>query len=205
MAEDVITALEHFPSDLRHIIERFAPQPAWNDYVTGRYKETKKRDTSLLGGGKPAVNVAPRAGGRWAVDEEDVKTTAVPENGGPGVKGEFKRTTTTRPNRETSADFGPAPMEDDEDHGTGPPQVFYNFLVLMSSLDPLLVFQFARYLTQELHAGEYLTSDTSDEDDDEDDGGGWLAQSRFDLGKPPPARRHNNGQSSSGFEVGVVT
>jgi len=180
MAEDVITALEHFPLDLRSIIERFAPQPAWNDYVTGRYKETKKRDMSLLGGGKPAVTNAPRAGGRWAVDEEDIKTTAVPTNGGPGVKGEFKRTTTTRPSRETSADFGPAPMEDEEDHGTGPPQ-------------------FARYLTQELHAGEYLTSDTSDEDDEDDDGG-WLTQSRFDLGKPPPARRHNNGQSSSGFE-----
>ncbi|KAF8550431.1 SAPS-domain-containing protein [Imleria badia] len=176
MAEDVITALEHFPPDLRYIIEHFAPQPAWNDYVTGRYKETKKRDMSLLGGGKPAVNSAPRAGGRWAVDEEDAKTTAVPPNGSPGMKGEFKRTTTTRPSRETSADFGPAPMEDDEDHGTGPPQ-------------------FARYLTQELHAGEY----TSDEDEDEDDGG-WLTQSTFDLGKPPPARRHNNGQSSSGFE-----
>lgn len=124
MAEDVITALEHFPLDLRHIIEQFAPQPAWNDYVTGRYKETKKRDTSLLGGGKPAVNNAPHPGGRWAVDEADVKTTALPANEGPGVKGEFKRTTTTRPSRETSADFGPAPMEDEEDHGTGPPQVY---------------------------------------------------------------------------------
>ncbi|KAG8217933.1 hypothetical protein J3R82DRAFT_6099 [Butyriboletus roseoflavus] len=158
MAEDVITALEHFPLDLRHIIERFAPQPAWNDYVTGRYKETKKRDTSLLGGGKPAVNNVPRA----------------------GRPGEFKRTTTTRPSRETSADFGPASMEDEEDHGTGPPQ-------------------FARYLTQELHSGEYLASDASDDEDDEDDGG-WLTQSTFDLGKPPPARRHNNGQSSSRFE-----
>ena len=68
---------------------------------------------------------------------------------------------------------------------------------------PTFVFQFARYLTQELHAGEYLTSDTSDEDDEDDDGG-WLTQSRFDLGKPPPARRHNNGQSSSGFEVSAV-
>lgn len=65
------------------------------------------------------------------------------------------------------------------------------------------VYQFARYLTQELHSGEYLTSDASDDEDDEDDGG-WLAQSTFDLGKPPPARRHNNGQSSSRFEVGVI-
>lgn len=124
MSEDVITALEHYPPELRLIIEQHAPQPAWNDYVTGRYNETKKRDTSLLGGGKPAVNNAPRAGARWAVDEEDVKTTAVPSNGNPGANGEFKRTTGSRPTRETSADFGPAPMDDDEDdHGTGPPQV----------------------------------------------------------------------------------
>lgn len=122
MAEDVITALEHFPLDLRHTIEQFAPQPAWNDYVTGRYKETKKRDTSLLGGGKPAVTNAQRAGGRWAVDEADVKAAAVPPSE-TGTKGEFKRTIATRSSRETSADFGPAPMDDDEDHGTGPPQV----------------------------------------------------------------------------------
>lgn len=135
MAEDVIAALEHFPPDLRYIIERFAPQPAWNDYVTGRYKETKKRDTSLLGGGKPAVSNAPRVGGRWAVDEADVKTTVVPANESSGMKGEFKRTTTTRPSRETNADFGPAAMEDEEDHGTGPPQVFFTwFLVLMYCL-----------------------------------------------------------------------
>ncbi|KAF8843655.1 SAPS-domain-containing protein [Paxillus ammoniavirescens] len=182
MSEDVIAALEHFPLDLRLVIEQYAPQPAWNDYVTGRYKETKKRDTSLLGGGKPSVGNPPRGGVRWAVDEEDAAATAAPSNASSGVKGEFKRTTGARPTRETSADFGPAPMEeDDEDHGTGPPQ-------------------FARYLTQELQSGEYFISDTSDDEDDED--GGWLAQSTFDLGKPPPARRHHSEQSSSvsGFD-----
>lgn len=59
-------------------------------------------------------------------------------------------------------------------------------------------------MTQELHSGEYLASDASDDEDDEYDDG-WLAQSTFDLGKPPPARRHNNGQSSSRFEVGAIT
>ncbi|KIJ68898.1 hypothetical protein HYDPIDRAFT_105412 [Hydnomerulius pinastri MD-312] len=178
MSEDVITALEHYPPELRLIIQQYAPQPAWNDYVTGRYNETKKRDTSLLGGGKPAVNNAPRAGARWAVDEEDTKATPAPQNGGSGVQGEFKRAAGPRPTQ--TADFGPASMDDDDDHGTGPPQ-------------------FARYLAQEMQSGEYFASDASDDEDDED--GGWLAQSTFDLGKPPPARRHHNGQgSSSGFD-----
>ncbi|KAH7889332.1 SIT4 phosphatase-associated protein-domain-containing protein [Phlebopus sp. FC_14] len=185
MSEDVITALEHYPPELRLIIEQYAPQPEWNDYVTGRYNETKKRDTSLLGGGKPAVNSAPRIGARWAVDEEDARSTpasATGASGNSGARGEFKRASGSRPTRGTTADFGPAPMDDDEDdHGTGPPQ-------------------FARYLAQEMHSAEYFSSDASDDEDDED--GGWLAQSTFDLGKPPPARRHQGTThaSSRGFD-----
>lgn len=187
MSEDVITALEHYPPDLRLTIERYAPQPEWNDYVTGRYNETKKRDTSLLGGGKPSVS-APRTNTRWAVDEEDARavpagTPATPTNGNSMLKGEFRRAVTSRHTRETSADFGPESIEEDEDeHGTGPPQ-------------------FARYLAQEMHSSEFFSSDASD---DEDEDGGWLAHSSFDLGKPPPARRlhHNTAVSSSGgFDV----
>lgn len=184
MSEDVITALEHYPPELRLMIERHAPHPDWSEYVTGRYNETKKRDTSLLGGGKPNVN-APRPGARWAVDEEDTKSmsTAAPTtNGNSMLKGEFRRAATAKPSRETSADFGPAPIDEDEDdHGTGPPQ-------------------FARYLAQEMHS-EFFSSDADDDEDEED--GGWLAHSTFDLGKPPPARRHqNNAQisASSGFD-----
>lgn len=184
MSEDVITALEHYPPELRLMIERHAPHPDWSEYVTGRYNETKKRDTSLLGGGKPNVN-APRPGTRWAVDEEDTKSmsTAGPTtNGNSMLKGEFRRAAAAKPSRETSADFGPAPIDEDEDdHGTGPPQ-------------------FARYLAQEMHS-EFFSSDADDDEDEED--GGWLAHSTFDLGKPPPARRHqNNAQisASSGFD-----
>ncbi|KAH7915316.1 SIT4 phosphatase-associated protein-domain-containing protein [Hygrophoropsis aurantiaca] len=182
ISEDVIGALEHYPPDLRLAIERYAPQPAWNDYVTGRYNETKKRDTSLLGGGKPAVTTAPRNGARWKVDEED----ATPALTGPATsqdknsaKGEFRRAAGARPTRETSADFGPAPMEDedDEEQSAAPPQ-------------------FARYLAQEMQSSENFgsSSDASDEDED----GGWLAQSTFDLGKPPlPRRNHNNRHESN--------
>lgn len=129
MSEDVITALEAYPPELRLTIEQYAPQPEWNDYVTGRYNETKKRDTSLLGGGKPNITV-PRAGTRWAVDEEDAKLAPVgapttPTNGNSMLKGEFKRAVTSRHTRETSADFGPPESieEDEHDDGAGPPQV----------------------------------------------------------------------------------
>ncbi|KAI6036028.1 SIT4 phosphatase-associated protein-domain-containing protein [Pisolithus microcarpus] len=142
MSEDVITALEHYPQELRSMIERYAPQPDWSEYVTG---------------GKPNINV----------DEEDAKsmsTASTTTNGNSMLKSEFRRAIGAKPSRETSADFGPAPIEEDEDdHGTGPPQ--------------------------------------SDDEDDED--GGWLAHSTFDLGKPPPARRHQNNtqiSTSNGFD-----
>jgi serine/threonine-protein phosphatase 6 regulatory subunit 3 len=53
-----------------------------------------------------------------------------------------------------------------------------------------------------MHSREqFNSSDASDEDDDED-GGGWLAQSTFDLGRPPLGRNTGNRQdvSSSGFD-----
>lgn len=123
VAEDVIGALEHYPPNLRMVIEQFAPQPAWQEYVTGRFNETKERDTSLLGGGKPAVTSASRAGGRWTVDEEDSASLNAGMNVGSGTTGEFRRAVGTRATKATTADFGPAPMDDDNDSGSGPPQV----------------------------------------------------------------------------------
>lgn len=132
ISEDVIGALEHFPPDLRLLAAQYAPQPEWDEYVTGRYKETKKKDTSLLGGGKPVVAPGMRSGpgSQWRVDEADtggVSATAaaatVPGDGGSsqGMKGEFKRTAKMR---ESSADFGRAGgMDDDDEEFTraGPP------------------------------------------------------------------------------------
>ena len=133
ISEDVISALEHYPPDLRLTIAQYAPQPAWDEYVTGRYNETKKRDTSLLGGGKPVV--APGAAGntRWKVDEEDSGTSAPtigsskPGTNGIGeIKSEFRRAGSLHPVRESSADFGPAAMVEEENEAeasVGPPQV----------------------------------------------------------------------------------
>lgn len=79
ISEDVISALEHYPEDFASMLRQFAPQPAWNHYVNGAYRETKNKDTSLLGGGKPALpSGANLQKGKWAkVDEADL----IPMNG----------------------------------------------------------------------------------------------------------------------------
>ena len=129
ISEDVISALEHYPPDLRLSIAQFAPQPAWDEYVTGRYNETKKKDTSLLGGGKPVVAAGPaRAGARWKVDEEDIPSVGSSARDAGNLGGELKRTGGGRPVRESNADFGPVPMEEEEGEvnsvgSSGPPQV----------------------------------------------------------------------------------
>lgn len=201
VAEDVIGALEHYPPNLRMIIEQYAPQPAWQEYVTGRFIETKARDTSLLGGGKPAVTSASRAGGKWTVDEEDGVSLNAVGTTGPGITGGFRRAVATKATRATTADFGPAPMDDDNDHDPGPPQVRPS----MGDRENSLIFvQFARYLAEEMQSGEHLNSSSDTSDDDDDDDGGWLAQSTFDLGRPPLSRRNNGNRqesSSSGFDV----
>lgn len=122
ISEDVINTLEHLPPDLRLLIAQYAPQPEWDEYVTGRYKETKKKDTILLGGGKPVVAPSMRNGtSQWKVDEADTgspasaTTPGAPQEGGEQeMNGDFRRNVRTA--REASADFGAAaPMDDDDD------------------------------------------------------------------------------------------
>ena len=135
ISEDVIGVLEHLPPDLRLQIGQYAPQPEWDEYVTGRYKETKKKDSSLLGGGKPVVAPSMRNGAAsWKVDEADAVATSVPARVeqkqsassstsvvAPEMKGEFRRTSKRR---EGSADFGSMPMDDeDEEFNAAPSRV----------------------------------------------------------------------------------
>jgi serine/threonine-protein phosphatase 6 regulatory subunit 3 len=128
MSEDVISALEHYPPDLRILIAHYAPVPAWEEYVHGRYHETKKKDTALLGGGKPVIAPGQQrpGGARWKADEVEPPAAGATNSGAEGEsRGEFKRASSNRPVRESSADFGPAPVgvDDDEDEDGGPPQV----------------------------------------------------------------------------------
>ncbi|KAF7337855.1 Extragenic suppressor of kinetochore protein 1 [Mycena venus] len=173
IAEDVLTALERFPTELRDALAGYAPQPAWDEYVKGRYHETKRRDAELLGGGKPVVRSGAAATGgttRWKVDEEDTTGTTTLTGGEAGAggaassggsasgangRGEFRRATSARPRRENSADFGPAPMEDDDEGNDEDRAPRFEYM-----------------------ANDMSTSDHQfDSDDEDDDGGGWLSQS----------------------------
>ena len=88
ISEDVLTALEHSSPDLRLVITKFTPQPEWDDYVTGRYQETKNKDTSLLGGGKPALSMTrPGSAASWKVDEQDIAPTTTGASLGAGGSG----------------------------------------------------------------------------------------------------------------------
>jgi serine/threonine-protein phosphatase 6 regulatory subunit 3 len=99
IAEDVITALEHFPPELRLLTIQYAPEDEWDRYVTGRYTETKANDTRLLGGGKPIV--ASRNVSQWKVDEDELASGGGGAGNGAGaggagaassgVKSEFRR------------------------------------------------------------------------------------------------------------------
>lgn len=129
ISEDVITALARFPPDLRLIIIQYAPEPEWDQYVTGRYNETREEDARLLGGGKPVVaGKGARVGGvtQWKVDENDfsvgesgVSSGASDGNGaGEGLRGEFRRASSVGPSSghvTSTADFGPASMDEADD------------------------------------------------------------------------------------------
>ena len=55
ISEDVISALTLYPVELSETLAHYCPQPQWDAYVSGRFKETKDRDSTQLGGGKPMV------------------------------------------------------------------------------------------------------------------------------------------------------
>ncbi|KAJ3514203.1 hypothetical protein NLJ89_g2505 [Agrocybe chaxingu] len=180
ISEDVITAMARFPPDLRLIIIQYAPEPEWDQFVTGRYNETKQEDNRLLGGGKPVIKTAPRSVSQWKVDEDDVAADAVNlsapggigENAQSGsVRGEFRRAGGASPGVRSTADFGPAPMDEEDDDEDN----------VSSGRAP----HFARYLAQEMGSSDHFGSSSDEDDEDE----GWLTQSTFGLTNPPLSSR----------------
>jgi serine/threonine-protein phosphatase 6 regulatory subunit 3 len=150
ISEDVITAMARLPPDLRLIIIQYAPEPEWDQYVTGRYNETKKEDSRLLGGGKPVIkpNAAMARGvSQWKVDEDEMGMSEGSRNGSGGIgssnggdgesaaRGEFRRAASVGPPSLT-ADFGPAPMDHDDDDNMSSsraPHVHFGFFFGCSS------------------------------------------------------------------------
>jgi len=112
ISEDVITAMTRFPPELRLNIIQYAPEPEWDQFVTGRYNETKQEDNRLLGGGRPVVKSnVPRALTEWKVDEGEIEGT-VPRS----ESGELRRPDALNsPSVKQTADFGPAPIPMDEE------------------------------------------------------------------------------------------
>lgn len=116
ISEDIITAMSRFPPDLRLSISQYAPQPQWDQFVTGRYNETKREDNRLLGGGKPIIKSgATRAVNEWKVDEGELNNEGSSRTE-TTMKSEFRRPDALNfSSAKQTADFGPAPMNDDDD------------------------------------------------------------------------------------------
>ena len=136
ISEDVIMALSHFPPDLKLQLAQYAPQPDWDDYISGRYHETKTKDSSLLGGGKPSVMLASRGAPAWKVDEAEISPSPAPAAAAAnGIQSlavaespiaEYPRESMrSKLSREPSADFGipPVTQDDVETVSSGPPLV----------------------------------------------------------------------------------
>jgi serine/threonine-protein phosphatase 6 regulatory subunit 3 len=134
ISEDVITAMSRFPPDLRLNIIQYAPEPEWEQFVTGRYNETKQEDNRLLGGGKPVVKSnVPRAVTEWKVDEGEMESSATRSES--GMSSAFRKSNSASVKQ--TADFGPPPIsmddEDDTDTPSRAPQVSF-FVAQFSSL-----------------------------------------------------------------------
>jgi serine/threonine-protein phosphatase 6 regulatory subunit 3 len=139
ISEDVITAMSRFPPDLRLNIGQYAPQPQWDQFVTGRYNETKQEDSRPLGGGKPLVK--PGTTRDWKVDENEPHSEGSSRIESP-MQGEFRRADALNsPSIKQTADFGPAPMDDDDDNNiisSRAPHVSFRTLVDIAYNERLL-------------------------------------------------------------------
>lgn len=180
ITEEVVTALERFPPELRAEIDAHIPKPDWDDYVLGKHQKTRERNNRLLGGGKPVISQDPLREARWKVDEEEEVAKDATRSSGSSGEGSFTRATSSKPSPRQTADFGPPDAADsDPGENTAP--------------------QFARYLAQEINTADQFGSTSSDSDDEDEDDGGWLTQSTFTLQAPPLSARHDSQKTSNGF------
>ncbi|KDQ19756.1 hypothetical protein BOTBODRAFT_142481 [Botryobasidium botryosum FD-172 SS1] len=184
ISEDIVNAFAHYPPELTSILSEFAPQPEWDEYIDGKYQETKKKDTSQLGGGKPAVMLGGGALHRMPsrVDEEDRATF------GARVGAKVAEAKAKVRDKENG-------LREDSIAGEGEASG-------SSSSD-----QFARYLVQQINSSNDRFSSSSDGSDDEDDAG-WLGESHyssgdFDLAALASGRRQLSSNLDDAFEPGT--
>ncbi|KAH7343684.1 SIT4 phosphatase-associated protein-domain-containing protein [Rhizoctonia solani] len=161
ISDDIVAALEHYPHSLLEALSPYVPQPDWDNFVAGQYKETKERDTSQLGGGKPAVSMTGMGMGRGG-PIGSLATNRFGDTPSPRMESAVGRGVGPVP-REVrgGADFGPAEPDD----------------TLIPS-DP------ASVITEQANSNEADSGSLSDDDDDAIDPA-WVsshsASGDFDL------------------------
>lgn len=123
ITEEVVTALERFPPELRAEIDAHIPKPDWDDYVLGKHQKTRERNNRLLGGGKPVISQDPLREARWKVDEEEEVAKDATRSSGSSGEGSFTRATSSKPSPRQTADFGPPDAADSDPGENTAPQV----------------------------------------------------------------------------------
>ena len=141
ISEDVISAFSHYPLELKEQLSQYAPQPEWDQYVSGRFQETKERDTSQLGGGKPVVlpGQIPLRPGLGPGVASKAGMLAIDEGDGLALKDTGTFTRIGMPNGTTPVQnvvFASTNEEDDDAVPTGQVNTVPNFNIL--SADPLV-------------------------------------------------------------------
>ncbi|CAE6471581.1 unnamed protein product [Rhizoctonia solani] len=162
ISDDIVAALEHYPHSLLEALLPYIPQPDWNDFVAGQYKETKERDMSQLGGGKPPVSAAGIGIGRGG-PVGGLATNRFGDTPSPRMESTAGRGIGPVPRGEVrgGADFGPAEPDD---------------TLIPSDPDPVA--------TEQVKANQLSSGPLSDDDDDAIDPA-WVsshsASGDFDL------------------------
>ncbi|QRV72459.1 hypothetical protein RhiJN_00473 [Ceratobasidium sp. AG-Ba] len=174
ISDDIVAALEHYPHSLLEALSPYVPQPDWDDFVAGQYKETKQRDLSQLGGGRPTMPIGIAGMGR----------------GGPiGGMGPNRFGDAPNPRLEAGAGrgVGPVPKEVRGGADFGPPEPDDT----LTPSDP-----------SKIQSSQFESGSSSDEDDDIDPA--WVsthsASGDFDLNAAHAAAGRTGDDPFESFE-----
>ncbi|KAG8908524.1 hypothetical protein FRB99_005884 [Tulasnella sp. 403] len=179
ISEDIVSAFDHYPPDLIDILSAYAPRPEWDQYVTGKYKETKDKDTIQLGGGKPVLGLGLANFPNMALGMATGMARKVDE--GDEFVARPGTTDATAPAEPSSSKTEVIEVEQGETSNSA----------------------FERYLAQQITPQERYSSSSSDNSSDEDDAG-WLdaANRNFHFDEPGDFELANPGSPESHRRAG---
>jgi hypothetical protein len=181
ISDDIVAALEHYPHSLLEALSPYVPQPDWDNFVAGQYKETKERDLSQLGGGRPAIPANAAGMGRGA-PIGGITANRFGDTPNPRIEAGTGRGVGPVP-REVrgGADFGPAEPNETLTPSE-PDQVSVQYdLIVKITLEPHS--KISRFMSEQIQSSQFESGSSSDEDDDIDPA--WVsthsASGDFDL------------------------